>query len=84
VRWTTVNESSRFDDLNRGAKVINDELRTQAAERTNFGVIEWGAELAVHPEYLLADGIHHSPEGQRVFVQRLAAALRTCVQPAAG
>src|SRR3954454_7675062 len=79
VRWTTVNESSRFADLNDGARVINQELHEQAQQRPNFGVIEWGAELAAHPEWLDPDGIHHSPEGQAAFVQRLAAALRACV-----
>jgi len=84
VRWTTVNEASRFEDLNRGAKVINAELRSQAAERDNFGVIEWGAELAEHPEWLQDDGIHHNAEGQQEFADRLAGALRRCVQGVQG
>ena len=79
VRWVTVNEHSRFPDMNKGAAVINEELRTQAKARPNFAVIPWDTEVVAHPDYLLDDGLHHTEKGQAVFVQWLADALRACV-----
>lgn len=79
VRWATVNDHSRFPDMNEGARVINEELDRQAAARPGFQVIPWAAELAQHPEWLSEDGLHNSPEGQAAFTERLATALRGCL-----
>jgi lysophospholipase L1-like esterase len=79
VRWVTVNESSRFPQMNDEARVINAELRRLASSRPGFAVVPWSDEIAQHPSWLMEDGLHHSEIGQAAFARELAGELRGCL-----
>lgn len=73
VFWATLGETS--PGRVAGAVAFNQVLRSVAASRPNLRLIEFGAELATHPEYLAADGAHWSEAGQRAFGDLVATAL---------
>ncbi|MEA3055205.1 MAG: GDSL-like Lipase/Acylhydrolase family, partial [Actinomycetota bacterium] len=79
VRWVTVNDSSPFPSMNAQARTINAELRRLAGGRHRFGIIPWADDLAAHPSWLMADGVHNSEEGRIELVRRLATAFRECL-----
>jgi len=51
---------------------MNDELRAAADRYPNLDVVGWDAQVAAHPEYVYADGLHLTPPGRVAF----AAAVR--------
>lgn len=73
VLWATLGESS--PGRQEGAAAFNAALRTVAASRPNMTLIEFGAELAAHPDYLADDQTHWSVTGQRAFADLVATAL---------
>jgi hypothetical protein len=59
---------------------MNDELRAAADRYPNLDVVAWDAQVAAHPEYVYADGIHLTPPGRAAFaagVQQRIDAYRT-------
>jgi hypothetical protein len=46
---------------------MNDELRAAADRYPNLDVVDWDAQVAAHPEYVYADGIHLTPPGRAAF-----------------
>ena len=58
---------------------MNDELRAAADRYPNLDVVDWDAQVAAHPEFVYADGLHLTPPGRAVFaaaVQQRVAAFR--------
>jgi lysophospholipase L1-like esterase len=53
-----------------------DEL---AAEFPNVHVVEWGAQVEVHREWLLPDGIHYGRDGTSAYASMLVEAIQTCL-----
>jgi len=58
---------------------MNDELRAAADRYPNLDVVDWDAQVAAHPEFVYADGLHLTPPGRAAFaaaVQQRVAAFR--------
>ncbi|HMQ26592.1 MAG TPA: hypothetical protein PKA98_11440 [Acidimicrobiales bacterium] len=54
-----------------GARVINAELRRQAAARANVVLVDWSAKAARHPGWFLSDGLHLNAAGIAGFARTL-------------
>jgi lysophospholipase L1-like esterase len=70
VAVTTV-ESEPMAEL---APLMNDALE----EMASVVVADWAAIVADHPEYLLEDGIHHTPGGQAAYRDLIESAVGEC------
>jgi len=53
-----------------------DEL---VADFPNVHVVEWGAQVEAHREWLLPDGIHYRPDGTSAYASMLVEAIQTCL-----
>lgn len=73
VLWATLGEGSPGRES--GAIAFNAALRTAASSRPNLTLLDFGAELAAHPEYLADDGLHWTVTGQRAFADLVALTL---------
>lgn len=81
-RWVTVTETTPDVDFNEAARTINAGLAALAAERAGLELVDWAGAIAANPEWLAADGLHHTPEGQAALAGMLVEALRECTVPA--
>jgi hypothetical protein len=52
--------------------------RLAAANPGVMRIVPWAAQVAAHPEWLAADGVHATPAGYAARAQLYAAAARTC------
>ena len=73
VFWATLSEVSPAH--HDGAVAFNEALRSVATSRPNLQVLEFGAAIGAHPEYLAADGVHWSQAGQKAFATLVADSL---------
>ena len=76
VVWATVWRGSpnvAFND------VLADEARANRALR----LVEWHEMVAEHPEWLVGDGVHGSPEGYAARAEATAGVARDCLPAAA-
>jgi lysophospholipase L1-like esterase len=78
VRWVTVTEASAQPALQQWARVVNEELERIVAARPGWALVPWRDLIAGHPDWLVADGIHHTEAGRAALADALTAALRTC------
>jgi lysophospholipase L1-like esterase len=78
VRWAEVSTSGTSASVNEAGVRWNRELAA-AASAHGFGLVPWAAAVAVHPEWLVPDGIHHTPEGQAQFARMLLESLNECL-----
>ena len=66
---------------------MNDELRAAADRYPNLDVVDWDAQVAAHPEFVYADGLHLTPPGRAAFAtavqQRVAAYRESLSRPGA-
>jgi hypothetical protein len=63
-------------------EAFNDVLADEAHENPNLRLVEWHEMVAEHPEWLIGDGVHGSPEGYAARAEATAGVAREC-HPAA-
>jgi len=56
-----------------------DSMDELVAGLPNVHVVEWGAQVEAHREWLLPDGIHYGPEGTSAYASMLVNAIQTCL-----
>ena len=57
------------------ADLVNQRLADAAAARANAVLVDWAGSCRGHPEYFVADGVHLTTSGARVYAEAIAAAL---------
>ena len=55
----------------------NDVERDAAAKQPRIEVADWAKASDGRPELLVSDGVHPQPEGQRLYAQTIADAVKT-------
>ena len=61
-----------------GGAVVDAILATQAQQRPNLHIADLHGMLAAHPEYLVSDEVHLTPDGYRALGDLIATELRNC------
>ena len=56
-----------------------DGMDALLTEFSNVHVIEWGAQVVAHREWLLPDGIHYDADGTAAYASMLVDAVDTCL-----
>lgn len=56
-----------------------DDMDALLTEFPNVHVIEWGAQVVAHREWLLPDGIHYDADGTAAYTSMLVDAVDTCL-----
>lgn len=62
------------------APLYNLALAALAGARDDVVVVDWGAVVDEHPEYLAPDGVHHTAEGQEAYRSLLVSAAGECAR----
>jgi len=73
VLWVDQAEPLPKHDV--AAVAYNDALRATADQYPNMTVVDWGALLDQHHEYLNPDNLHLNPQGQAALAQVIVNAL---------
>lgn len=77
--WFDVAVTNPADPAYPHATEINDAIWGAAARHPNFHPIPWARNVAAHPEWLRADGVHlNSPAGNAGMYQLLMDAIYGC------
>ena len=58
---------------------FDDAMGTLVAEHPNVRVIDWASQVAEHPEYLQADGVHYNDAGATAYASMISLAVQECV-----
>ncbi len=70
--WATIWRDGAPDDA------FNGVLRDAAAANRRLRLVEWGAMVQDHSDWLAPDGLHGSDAGYRARARAVAAAVRDC------
>lgn len=79
VYWSTVDETVAGHE--EAAATVNEALAQAAASHPTLHLLDFGAELAAHPEYRVDDGLRWTTEGQRAFAALVDAELTELLDP---
>jgi lysophospholipase L1-like esterase len=71
VLWVTLNEG--LPGAGEADREINDALHAAAQRHARVTIVDFGAEVGAHPDYLAADGVHLSPDGDLALAAMLEA-----------
>ena len=77
VVWVNV-DSDPTRPGGSGGAVVNTALASEAAKRPNLHIADLGALLAAHPDYLVDDDVHLTPQGYEALGQLIATELERC------
>jgi hypothetical protein len=80
VRWVEVSTSGPDESFNRTARAINAELHRLAQQYATVEIVPWADAIAAHPEWVIFDGIHHTPAGEAALAEAILDALAACPQ----
>ncbi|HUS61557.1 MAG TPA: hypothetical protein VMY34_05120 [Acidimicrobiales bacterium] len=80
VRWVDVSTSFPRRPWNDAARAINAEIKMQMAGKATMRIIPWSAALTKHPEWISADGVHHTVAGTSAFIEMITGAVRECLE----
>jgi lysophospholipase L1-like esterase len=70
--WATIHRDGGAYDA------FNAVLLAEAARNRNVRVVEWGAMIEAHPDWLAPDGIHGTPDGYLARAAAVVEAMRAC------
>jgi lysophospholipase L1-like esterase len=73
VLW--LNQAETLPNHEVAAVAYNAALRTAADQYPNLTIVDWGAVLDQHHEYLDPDNLHLNPRGQSIFAQLASDAI---------
>lgn len=73
VLW--LNQAETLPNHEVAAVAYNAALRTSADQYPNLTIVDWGAVLDQHHEYLDPDNLHLNPRGQSIFAQLASDAI---------
>lgn len=73
VLW--VNQAETLPNHDVAAVAYNEALRTTATQYPTMTVVDWGAVLDLHHEYLDPDQLHLNPQGQDALAQVIVSAV---------
>jgi lysophospholipase L1-like esterase len=77
VVWATIHRDGE------AYEPFNDALRSAAAKNRSLRLVDWAEMVRAHPEWLVSDGIHATPDGYRERARAVVAAMRMCPRAAA-
>ena len=80
VVWPTIVRPGRIGGYSWSA--LNQVLARAAARHPNLRLVHWATLANAHPSWLAPDGVHTTVRGYRARAAAIAAAVRTCDQPA--
>lgn len=80
VVWATIVRPGRMGGYSWSA--LNQVLARAAARHPNLRLVQWATLVNAHPRWLAPDGVHTTVRGYRARAAAIAAAVRTCDQPA--
>ena len=72
VVWATIHRNGD------AYEPFNDALRAAASRNPNLRLVDWAAMVDAHPDWLVSDGVHATPDGYRERAKAVVAAMRSC------
>jgi lysophospholipase L1-like esterase len=72
VLWATIHRDGDAYES------FNDALHAAAVRNRNLRLVDWAGMVRAHPGWLVAYGVHATPEGYRERANAVVAAMRTC------